>query len=217
MKRSIPFLLACLLLGVSGVARGDDYYAIVFGAESKPQRPKYSHSWATFMRVPSAGPFEVVTISWLPTAIELHPNRLRAEPGANFDLPTTLQIVMSHCEEVAAWGPYRIECELFCRAQRQSCRLASGEVKYKTIDFLRNSQRVSNCIHALTVINPENRRLRIGRTNFGDVASYYVADSYRPWMICPHEIECWVLNLLDLQQYPIKWRTLDQGRPRADD
>ena len=36
-------------------ARADTYYVIVFGAAAEPQRPKYSHSWATFVRVPGGG------------------------------------------------------------------------------------------------------------------------------------------------------------------
>src|SRR4051812_28584681 len=44
------------LLAVLGSARADTYYVVVFGAESKPQRPKYSHSWATFVHVPGGCP-----------------------------------------------------------------------------------------------------------------------------------------------------------------
>jgi hypothetical protein len=153
----------------------------------------------------------------LPEEIEIHPNRLWAEPGTNFDLHTTFRIVLSQCEKVMAWGPYRTNCELFMRAKKHACRLGSGEIRYKTIDFARNPMRVSNCIHALTAFNPENRRLRIGRTNFGDTASYYIADSYRPWYCCPIVPECAIAEMLGLGQYPIKWRTLEQGRPRGGD
>jgi hypothetical protein len=206
-------LSAILLFCLSGAARADDYFVTVFGAESDPKRPKFSHSWATFVRLGGSGP-EIVTISWMPCTLELHPNRPYAEPGVNLDLHKSFQVTLANCEEVMAWGPYRIDCELFNRAKEHACRLESGEIRYKTIDFTRNPMRVSNCIHALTVFNPENRRLRIGRTNFGHVASYYVTDGYAAWIPCPRQPECWVADLLGLGQYPIKWRTLEQGRPR---
>ena len=136
------------------------------------------------------------------------------EPGINLDLPTSFDVVLSQCEEVSAWGPLQIQKELYCLARRHAQRLASGDVRYKTIDFAHNPLRVSNCIHALTVFNYERLRPRIGRTNFGEVASYYVADNYRDWLICPRQTHCWIADLLGLGQYPIKWRRLEDGRPR---
>ncbi len=214
---------AVALLAALGTARADTYYVIVFGAESKPPRPKYSHSWAVFVRFPGcapcgppaldAGPPEWFTISWLPCKVELTPNVPFSEPGRNFDLPTTFNIASSHCEEVTGFGPYQIDGQLYCRAWKHKQKLESGEVRYKTIDFTYNPNRVSNCIHALTVFNTENRRLRIGRTNFGDTASYYVTDSYYDWMICPKRVHCWVADVLGLGQYPIKWQRLEDGPP----
>ena len=80
-------------------------------------------------------------------------------------------------------------------------------------DFTYNPRRVSNCIHALTTFT-ESLPVRIGRTNFGEVAGYYITRSYEKWIICPHRTHCWIADLLGLGQYPIKWRTLDDGRPR---
>jgi hypothetical protein len=219
------FAAAFVLIAAVGAARADSYYVVVFGAESKPPRPKYSHSWATFVRVPGcdqcgppvgdSGPVEWFTISWLPCKVELTPNVPFSEPGRNFDLPTTLSIVYDHCEQVSAFGPYQIQKELYCRALHHKRLLESGEVRYKTIDTTYNPRRVSNCIHALTSFNRENARLRIGRTNFGDVASYYVANSYDIWICNTHQVHCWVSDLLGLGAYPIRWRTLDQGPPRG--
>src|SRR5207302_558731 len=73
MTRTIRFWGATLaLLAAAASARADSYYVVVFGAESKPQRPKYSHSWAVFVRVPGCGqpaagtPVEAFVISWMP-------------------------------------------------------------------------------------------------------------------------------------------------------
>src|SRR3954465_15055539 len=46
---------AAVLLLFAGVARADTYYVVVFGAQSDPPRAKYSHSWATFVRLTRAG------------------------------------------------------------------------------------------------------------------------------------------------------------------
>jgi hypothetical protein len=223
MNRTCRLVLASLaLLLLAPAARADTFYVVVFGAQAKPKQPKYSHSWATFVRVPDpcgqsvpgAGPVESFTISWLPEAVTLQVKTPFAEPGANFDSDSTFQIVLAQCERVSAWGPYQICEELYCRALKHKQRLECGEIRYKTIDFTRNTLRVSNCIHALTVFNVENRRLRIGRTNFGDVASFYITDSYRPWIVDACQTHCWVADLLGLGQYPIRWRTLADGRPR---
>jgi hypothetical protein len=228
MLRSARYWIAVvgLFAGVAA-ARADTYYVVVFGAQSRPQRPKFSHSWATFVRIPSgcpcgppppnAGPAEWFTISWMPCKVDLTPHTLHSEPGRNFDLHATFEAVLAHCEEVTAYGPYQIDQELYCRATRHLRLLESGDVAYKTIDTTFNPRRVSNCIHALTTFNPEHARVRIGRTNFGNVASYYVTHSYLPWIVCPHQTCCWVADLIGVGAYPVKWRTLDQGRPAHRD
>jgi hypothetical protein len=212
------------MLCLAPAARADTFYVVVFGAQSKPQRPKFSHSWATFVRIPGqdcggppapdAGPPEIFTISWYAASLELHPNRLLPEPGCNLKLHRTFQTVLSHCENIGAWGPFQITPELYCLAAKHAQRLNNGELQYKTIDYAHLPNRVSNCIHALTVFVPDRRRVRIGRTNFGEVASYYVAENYRNLLICPCEVHCWIADLLGLGQYPIKWRRLEDGRPR---
>ena len=137
-----------------------------------------------------------------------------AEPGRNLDLSGTFDIVLSQCQRVTAFGPYQICEQLYCRARNHKERLERGEVRYTTTDVVRNTNRVSNCIHALTVFNRENPRLRIGRTNYGVVASYYVTESYWDWIVCPKQVHDWVADLLGLERYPINWRRLEQGPPR---
>jgi hypothetical protein len=214
---------AFVFLALASGGRADTYYVVVFGAQSKPQRPKYSHSWATFVHVCGAdacGPpapgatIETFTISWLPCKIELTPNRLRPEPGRNFDLSTTFDIVLSECEQVTAFGPYQTDCWLYNKAMEYVRELESGDVRYKTIDVGYQPLKVSNCIHALTSFDREHPRVRIGRTNFGEVASYYVTETYTAHMPCPKQVQCWVADFLGLGRYPIKWRTLEEGRPR---
>jgi hypothetical protein len=223
MTGGIRGLLAMLvLLAAGGGVRADSYYVVVFGAESKPQRPKYSHSWATFVHVcgddvcgpPTAdAAIEWFTISWLPCKVELTPNRPFAETGRNFDLPTTFDIALAECESVWGFGPYEIDCRLYKEAHAHYCRLQSGRVRYKTLDWERDPRRVSNCIHALTVFIPFHFRVHVGRVNYGAVASWDVTRSYERYIICKNQV-CWVADALGLAQYPIKWRTWDDGRPR---
>jgi hypothetical protein len=224
MPRITRFCGALIALTLAaGAARADQYYVVVFGAESKPQRPKFSHSWAVFVHTPGCDecgppaegePVEWFVISWNAAKESLNPWDPLPEVGRNFDLPDTFRIVLSTCQEVSAWGPYEICPKLYCWAQKHKRRLESGEVRYKTVDTGYNPNHVSNCIHALTIFNTERKRLRIGRTNFGDVASYYITDNYRDLIINPCQTYCWVADLLGLGQYPIKWRTLQQGPPR---
>jgi len=206
-----------------GSARADAYYVVVLRAQTVPQRPKSSHSRATFVRVPGvcargppaaeAQPIESFAISWMPCKMELTPNRPLSEPGRNLDLPTSFEAVYAHCECVSAFGPYQIDEWLFCRAKGHLQELESGDVRYKTIDIGYLPLRVSNCIHALTSFDREHARVRIGRTNFGEVASYYVAETYWSHMIFSGQNHPWIAEVLGLCQYPIKWRTIDEGRP----
>jgi len=216
------WIAAVALLAVLGSARADTYYVIVFGADSRPLRPKFSHSWATFVRVPGDCPqgppadtraLEWFTISWMPCKIELTPNRLLPERGTNLDLPASFDVAVEHCEQVSAFGPYQIDEWLYCKAMQHLRELESGTVRYKTVDVGYMPLKVSNCIHALTSFDRSHARVRIGRTNFGEVASYFVAETYRRHIICPSQIHYWVAGVLGLGRYPIKWRTIDDGRP----
>jgi hypothetical protein len=218
--RSAAIFVALVMTG--NAAKADTCYVIVFGAVSKPQRAKYSHSWATFVRFPdyspgnvpaNTRPMESFTISWYAQSDEIHPLRAFAECGRNLDLAQTFQIVLSQCEFVSAWGPYQIDPQLYQLALCHKYHLESGAVRYKTIDWARNPQRVSNCIHALTAFNTAERRLYVGRTNFGQVASYDVVKNYRSWLIDSCHTHCWVADLLGINQWPVRWRTLAEGRP----
>jgi hypothetical protein len=119
MKRYV--LAALLLLPLPSVSRaGEDYYLLMFGAQTVPGNPDYSHTWATFVRVcwPGNGPcpvnatLEAHTISWLPANMVVRVLALFPEPGRNFDLHTTLRWCYADCMRVSLWGPYRITPEL---------------------------------------------------------------------------------------------------------
>src|SRR4051794_29572451 len=50
---AIPFALTALMAGP--VRAGERYYALIFGSQSSPKRLKYTHTWATFVRVVGEG------------------------------------------------------------------------------------------------------------------------------------------------------------------
>jgi hypothetical protein len=174
-----------------------------------PNIPKYSHSFATFVRVarspahPAGCWVEAHTISWLPETLDIRLVRLRPETGRNFDLETTLTAVEEMGDRVSLWGPYQIRKELYDRALIQIGRLQSGAVGYKAVDALYRTSNASNCIHALSDVVDERGRLRICNQGFGEVASYYITRRYEPWLIDPEQVHPWVGDLLGLQRHAI--------------
>jgi hypothetical protein len=77
---AIPFALSALSVGT---ARGEDrYYAMIFGSQSSSKLLRYTHTWATFVRVVGEGDdprgYQVYphTISWLPETLSI-----RGQPG----------------------------------------------------------------------------------------------------------------------------------------
>src|SRR5438876_1355946 len=152
--------LMAVALAAPPVGAQDRYYAIVFGAQTSPPRPKFSHSFATFVRTDcNWNILDAHTISWLPCEVELHPNRLLPEPGRNFDLHASLKIALQSCQHVGLWGPIPICPELYEKALWQIGRLERGEDRYKTVDTFFPIARVSNCIHACLYPVDEWRQL----------------------------------------------------------
>ena len=100
----------------AGTGRGGEfYYVLIFGSQSSPKILRYTHTWATLVRVVGEGPdprnYEIYahTISWLPETLELRVWRPWPEPGVNLDLYQTLDVVYSNRERVTMWGPLLIE------------------------------------------------------------------------------------------------------------
>jgi hypothetical protein len=184
---------------VPAAAGADEFYfVLVFGAQRVPNRPKYSHSFATFVRAVGDGPavdtyaLEAHTISWLPETMDIHVFRPLPERGRNFDLDTTLQAVRQMCDRVSLWGPYQIRRELYDSALEQIARLESGAVRYKAVDVLHRTSRTSNCIHALSDALNGQRRLWVLSPGFGQNASADIVLRYAPWLIDQDQIHDWV-------------------------
>src|SRR5687768_721274 len=55
---------------------GERYFILVFGSQQTPNRPKYSHSWATVVKVAGCDRYEgrtiePHTISWMPASLNI--------------------------------------------------------------------------------------------------------------------------------------------------
>ena len=141
IRTVVAAIVGIVIASSAAEARGDEfYYVMIFGSQSKPKLLQYTHTWATFIRACDndgdvyRSPLQVDTISWLAADLEVRPFRLRAEPGRNLDLETTLHVVFATHQRVSEWGPYEISPEFYEEAMRQKARFESGQVKYKAID-----------------------------------------------------------------------------------
>lgn len=222
MRRFAACLLLLGSLFAGRASAGEDYYLLMFGAQRVPSDPDYSHSWATFVRATWEGDgpcpvnpvLEVTTISWLPCNGIVRVLALLPEPGRNWELHETIRWCQCNDMRVSLWGAYRICPELYCRAVRQAALLESGRVRYKAADMGYPTDRVTNCIHAVSSL-ARGYRLRVATPGWGEPASYFVLKELEPWIIhagCTHP---WVGSALGLDQYPIIYRDFTNPRSSA--
>jgi hypothetical protein len=104
-------------------------------SDRTPRVPRYTHTWATFVKATGEGPdhskyqIETFTISWLPASLEVRSFRL-AEPGVNFDLYATFDFVLSQGQRISEWGPFQIPRVFYERALERKALLESGVIRY---------------------------------------------------------------------------------------
>jgi hypothetical protein len=194
---------------------GERYFILVFGSQSTPLRPKYTHSWATVVKVTGcdgrAPIVEEQTISWMPASLNLRPWYFRVEPGTNLALHTTIEEMLRNKERVSVWGPYEVGPGLVYRFHVQKGFMESGQVAYQCIDNVGEARCGAgcDCIHAITDMDPLFDRNRYPLTYFGERASLNIVRQIhtRPIIICPEADHSWLLPLLGLDKYPIVRRT----------
>ncbi len=219
MARLCWLALATALLIPRAAAAGEVYYVIVFGS----QRPllfeaNHTHSFAVFARGCVRPDGEVVlqesfAISWMPQTLEVRVGKLLPEPGVNLDIHTTLKWALGDGQRVSRWGPFEISPELYGRAVEQRAHLESGAVRYKAVDTGFPTDRVSNCIHALTDLEREGWRVRIGTATWGQSASYFITLSLGRHLVNPLQTHEWLMGALGLLNYPIVARDLEDRNP----
>jgi len=177
------------------------YYLSVFGYQRKINLPQYSHTFATFIEADKEKNIKSHTISWMPKTFSV---RLvcTAEKGFNLSLQDSLKLGLRVDAQLSHWGPYRIEKELFNRAKKQIESLNSGKILYKAIDLGHRPNRASNCIHAVSDIDTDEKKL-ISGIRYGISASRLVARHLKRWIINSDETHSWVGEKLNLGNYPI--------------
>jgi hypothetical protein len=201
-------------------AQGDAYYVVIFGAERPViKTPRYSHSFAAFAHRTPDGRLEAFTISWLPRTAEVRPLALEPEEGHNFDLATTLYWAYDNRMEVACWGPYQTDADLWRRALWQKQRLDTGQVLYQAFDGGSPDGTVSNCIHAVSFITRtaggSSPSVVVAPANWGKSGSYWTALAMRPWYVEPCRTHDWLLPALGVNSDAVIRHGLDRN-PTAD-
>ncbi|MBA4017476.1 MAG: hypothetical protein C0483_09920 [Pirellula sp.] len=195
---SVVFILATTeaseLVATSDAAKSrsesvERYYAVFFAYQSSNNAIDKSHTFATFIKVPSVSTekaAETRTISWCSTTGIIKLTR-PAERGINKSLEETLSFAERNRLDVILCGAFEIQPELYHRAEEQLERLNSGQVQYKVVDrLIRN--RAKNCISAVADLFEDNGRLDTG-TLRGRDATLRVVEHLRPFYVSGHKLE----------------------------
>ena len=208
---------ATILLGLwcgapARAAADERHYVLVFGAQDSFTKIKSKHTWATFVRVVGQGPdpagyqLTAHTISLVPADMEVRVFAAKPEPSANLDLRGSLAYARSKGAETTVWGPIPIRPYVYARSLEVWNLVQSGAVEYRAIDTLRNSL-ISDCIHAVTAVDPRFGRGHYPLIRTGKSASRYIArqvvkrsDVEQRDPDVPEPDQLWVVAALGLYQ-----------------
>jgi hypothetical protein len=185
-----------------------EHYVVIFAYQGPSNRPRHSHTFATFVRSEeddSAKGYalETHTISWMPASLNVRPLALFPERGRNLTLDETMKLARSMNARVTAWGPYPIAPELFDKALKRKARLESGAMSYKALDGRFRGGNVTNCVHAVSDIDPSMPLLGSG-TIYGEPASAAVVRYFDKWLRPAEQDLAWVMA--DLKLAPAQLR-----------
>ena len=205
-------VVGAIVAMLPGPARGGErYYSMIFGSQSSPKLLRYTHTWATFIRVVGEGDdprgYQVYqhTISWLPATLNVRTWSPVPEPGVNLDLYATLEAVSRNGESVTMWGPFENLPEIYERSLRVKAILDSGAAQYRAISTPRDLL-ISDCIHAVAAVDPVFGRGHYPLIRIGKPASRFIArqimtrsafDQYQT-------DASWLIPALGLDRYPIE-------------
>ncbi len=221
MRRNLKnWLIAVVVLAGGGLAivglqspaaeADDTYYMIIFACQTTPNRPRTAHSFAAFVKVPDkdgkpdTASMEAHMISWI-TEPENFGLLRPAAPGRNLSLEESMQWAANRNAAVIAFGPYRIQKELYDRAMAQRERLRSGAVAYKATDRrVRQAGVAVNCFHAISDM-VEGPLLDTGSA-FGEPASAMVREHLSRWIVERDKTHRSLIAPLGLDKYTITWR-----------
>jgi hypothetical protein len=188
---------------------GDRYYLLVFGSQTVPKLPRYTHTWVTFAHMPPTSPtvVEENTISWMPAKLFINTFNPTVEPGVNLSLHDSIKMAEEYGERVSLWGPYEIPSGLYRKALIQKKFLESGAIGYQCIDTIGEARdgSGSNCIHAISDSDSMFNRQAYPLAFFGDSASLHILRQLaeRGAVPDPYTTHDWVIAALKLEKYDI--------------
>lgn len=195
---------------------GEHFYVVVFGSESTPRLPRFTHTWGAFIhsieQEPGIEPIvETHLISWMPATLDIRTLSFKIEPGANLGLDKTLRWALGTGQHIAQWGPYECRPELYYRAVVQQQFLTSGRMGYQCIDTMGEAARTGlgcDCIHAISDMDPQYSRNRYRLIRFGIAASRFIVYELgsRDMLINPNHTHEWLNHRLGLDAYPMAQR-----------
>lgn len=221
--RRMPYCLwiaiSCLVMTAGPVARAnaqangsDKYYVILWAAQRDDDAPRFTHTWATFIKARPANSAkgepkleERLTISWMPASGVIP--ALVTVRGQNYTLRQTLNWCRQEQTHITAWGPIEIRPELYELARQRVAVLESGVLSYKMIDNKIRPNHGTNCIHAITDMVP-GPLLDTG-TARGEEATQMVAEFLQPFMIRPEYNDPKIFELVDVSWSTVNHRTLE--------
>lgn len=191
----------------------DRYFLLVFGAQTTPKVPRFTHTWVTFVRasapVPGQSPaVEHHSISWMPATLFIRTLWPCAEPGVNLTLHDSINMALGYHERVSMWGPFEIPPGLYRKLMIQKGFLESGAVAYQCTDTYGEAGLTgdaSNCAHAISDADTLFTRVAYPLSLFGDSASLNIL-----WQLVirgavpdPTTTHDWLIPCLGLDAYPI--------------
>lgn len=208
----LSLFIGLAALAVPGEATAADYYFMTIYGAQRPiiNRPRYTHTWATFIRVSGEGSdlrryrAQQFTISWLPRTLEVRPLDLVPEPGANLTLRRTLAYCDDNRMEIAQLGPYQVDVDLWNLAFRRFDRLERGELMYRASDIFNRPGRqteVCNCIYAVLDLDGRDPAFRPVTLGFGFIGSAFVARRLSSHIIEPRRTYPWVSDMIGVRNY----------------
>jgi hypothetical protein len=191
-------------------------YILLFGSQTALKLARYTHSWGTVVKATclpdqTEPQLEIHTISWMPATLDIHPLRFHVEPGTNLSLQCTIEETLRNNERISMWGPYEISHGLYHRFVTQQEFLESGQIGYQCIDSVGEAAHEGNgsdCVHAMTDMDPFFSRQKYPLTFFGEAATRHVVHQLmtHPVVIDPPCTHDWLIGCLGLDQYPITQR-----------
>jgi hypothetical protein len=190
---------------------GDRYYLLVFGSQTTPKLPRYTHTWVTAVRVGPGQPVEQHSISWMPATLDIHPWDFTIEPGVNLDLAASVRMALDKDERISLWGPYEVPPGVYRQLMIQKGFVESGAIGYQCIDTVGEAGETgkgSNCIHAISDADSLFRRQAYPLAYFGDAASEHILRQLvlRGAVPDPEATHDELIPALGMDRYPITRR-----------